>query len=483
MLVAALQVLLTCFACFALWRLWSLATKAGADITFARIVTAGFLVRAIGAQTLFWISYLRLPFLRSLQVGNGYWFFAMDGPAYLASAEEMLRRGVPSPFSISPVYASQVFVMVLALCVAAFGLVASVAILLNCASYLAACLLLQRIGSPARLPRLVALAAISFGPGTILWSLQPLKDTLFLVLVVAFVAACFAWQETWRQRERPVSALAIAAAILGVVYALAGLRWYFAATLWGFSALFLFACALSAPRRVRALLSGGTLFLLLAVAVRLGAGGDMVPFVNFVGRTIRPEAPITAPVTSIPKYIAEVRRGFETTPGATTIATAPLSTAQVAPPVTTPVATPVATSATPPPQPQPSQPPSAPPQTTSDRMMAGAVAMLVPHSIAQRLGLIDVRGGRGLWLFADADTVVFVLVHLFSVVYCAAALRVRRVRVTPLFVLLVLVFAMTAIPMAYSVSNFGTLFRLRQMLYTLAAILPLTLAPRPEWHA
>jgi hypothetical protein len=32
--------------------------------------------------------------------------------------------------------------------------------------------------------------------------------------------------------------------------------------------------------------------------------------------------------------------------------------------------------------------------------------------------------------------------------------------------------------MMYTVSNFGTLFRLRQMVYLIAAILPLTLAPR-----
>ena len=113
-------------------------------------------------------------------------------------------------------------------------------------------------------------------------------------------------------------------------------------------------------------------------------------------------------------------------------------------------------------------------------MVTGTVAMLVPHSIAQRAGLIDVRGGRGLWLFADADTVVFDLVLLFSAVYCLIAVLRRRARVTPIFVVLLIVFAVTAIPMVYSVSNFGTLFRLRQVLYTLAAILPLTLAPRPE---
>jgi hypothetical protein len=39
-----------------------------------------------------------------------------------------------------------------------------------------------------------------------------------------------------------------------------------------------------------------------------------------------------------------------------------------------------------------------------------------------------------------------------------------------------IVLAATALPMAYTVTNFGTLFRLREMIYVLAAVLPLTLA-------
>jgi len=39
----------------------------------------------------------------------------------------------------------------------------------------------------------------------------------------------------------------------------------------------------------------------------------------------------------------------------------------------------------------------------------------------------------------------------------------------------VLAFVMTAGPMLYTVNNFGTLFRLRLMVYFLAALLPITL--------
>jgi hypothetical protein len=46
---------------------------------------------------------------------------------------------------------------------------------------------------------------------------------------------------------------------------------------------------------------------------------------------------------------------------------------------------------------------------------------------------------------------------------------------TPLFVMLVLVLGITGGLMIYTVNNFGTLFRLRQMLYVLAAVIPVTL--------
>ena len=105
--------------------------------------------------------------------------------------------------------------------------------------------------------------------------------------------------------------------------------------------------------------------------------------------------------------------------------------------------------------------------------------MFIPRTLAQAVGLIRIGGGRGFWFFVETDTLVFDAVLLFAGVYCTRALR-SYARATPLFVLLVLVFLMTASPMMYAVTNFGTLFRLRLMVYFIAAILPLTLAPRAE---
>jgi len=105
--------------------------------------------------------------------------------------------------------------------------------------------------------------------------------------------------------------------------------------------------------------------------------------------------------------------------------------------------------------------------------------MFLPRAVAQRAGLVQIGGGRGFWFFADADTLVFDLVILTAFGYCARRLARDRRRATPLFILVALIFFAICGPMTYTVTNFGTLFRLRQMLYVLAALLPITL-DRPE---
>ena len=101
--------------------------------------------------------------------------------------------------------------------------------------------------------------------------------------------------------------------------------------------------------------------------------------------------------------------------------------------------------------------------------------MFLPRLLAESLGIIRVGGGRGLWLFAEIDTIVFDLVLLYAIVYCTRSLSRGRARMTATFVACIVVLVMTAGPMLYTVNNFGTLFRLRLMVYYLAAILPVTL--------
>jgi hypothetical protein len=98
--------------------------------------------------------------------------------------------------------------------------------------------------------------------------------------------------------------------------------------------------------------------------------------------------------------------------------------------------------------------------------------MFLPRILAESLGIIRVGGGRGLWLFAEIDTIVFDLVLLYAIVYCTRSLLRGRARMTATFASLRRrAGVMTAGPMLYTVNNFGTLFRLRLMVYYLAAIL------------
>ncbi len=525
--VPVLQLLLTALACFGLWRLCRAQPA---------IVIAGFLIRAFVAQALFWISYLKLPVGRSLQLGNGFWFFGLDGQYYLGFAVKVVGRGLAAIPFVGDEFPSRFFVQVLSLFVAAFGGVASVAILLNCLAYLLTCAIVIRLRRDD-----VVLAAIAFSPASILFSLQPLKDTLFMLLIVALFAAFRRWEELWRAGGTRAQLLVLAAAMLAAVYALAGIRWYFAAIVAGCSAILCAWVTLSARRKGLALAVSAVLFVLLAQSVRLGAL-DLPPAYD---RLLNPMTVVRWRPAAAQEHIAAVRSGFESTPGATTIAPGaaiappPPATSTTATPATkTAAAKPVATkteapkpvaskpaasktattktastktastkttvvkpppattttaAATPAPAPTQTQtaPPPTPPaipsppaattavqpaaQSILSRVTTGFAAMFLPRVVAESLGIIHVGGGRGLWLFAEADTIVFDLVLLYAIVHCVRSLRRGRARMTATFILCVLALVMTAGPMLYTVNNFGTLFRLRLMVYFLAALLPITL--------
>jgi hypothetical protein len=411
------QIVLTIAACYGLWRLWRWVIR-DSDKRVAAIVTAGFLGRMIASQALFWIAWLPLPVARSLQIGPGFWFFAIDGPGYLQYADFLSHGDVRW-------FPSRAFVYVLTACVTAFGGVASAAIPLNCAAFLGICAVIIRIGrrGPSA-PLLVALAAVAFGPGTVLWSLQPLKDTFFLFLATAVIGACYLWQEA-EGRMRAAIAMVV------LTFALAGLRWYFAVFIWLAWGVFALLVALQARRKLAVLLASAVIFVLLALAIRVGARDDLPQYFNYR----RPD-----PV----KQLVATQQNFTQEPGRTTIRPGP------------------AVAATPPPPPREESKPQ--------RIIAGLAATFLPHVVGEALGLVRVGGGRGLWVFAELDTLCFDAVLLFAIAY---SIRVRG-RIAPLFVMLVLLFVLTAGPMLYVVNNFGTLFRLRQMLYLIAAIIPVT---------
>jgi hypothetical protein len=571
MIVAVLQALATAAAGVALFHLWRAALPA--EVWLRRVVAAGFLARAVAGQALFWISWARLPLLPHLQAGNGLWFFGVDGELYFANAVTAASDGLAAIARVPP-QAALVYVQLLAAAVWLFGAVTSAGLLINLFCYLGCVALLRRWTNAA-----IAITAISISPAFILWSLQPLKDPLFQLLVVAFVCACAAWQRAWTQAPRWRNVAALAALLAVVLAALSGVRWYVAFALLIAALPFLFTTALRACERRGVALGTAAAVALLLVQALLAGGRGQVP---------RPIVALLTPSTSfgamanLPSLIAGqvggARDAFEQTGGSTAIqverrpsngrsvrrAEARRSTpadgqvrevvggivdgwnrgdveAVVANFDDTPdveiwndgkrtaagpeqvrdvygalaaatereavriagVRTAIdGSTATASGQwqreshgrrrsgsvtfvlrrtgggwrvvRQTTDTRSGGPQTPGPsgglkpaapllRLAAGAGAIVVPRVVGEGLGLFHIGGGRGFLWLADVDTLVFDLALIVSIAVIAT--RFRAARRDPLVWMLAILTLLIGVPLAYSVTNFGTLFRLRETVY------------------
>jgi hypothetical protein len=104
------------------------------------------------------------------------------------------------------------------------------------------------------------------------------------------------------------------------------------------------------------------------------------------------------------------------------------------------------------------------PQSTFARLTAGLTAVIVPHFIAERLGLIHIGGGQGLWAIVETDTLVFDALLIVVLYYLFRGLP-RGAWRNPSFWLVVLTTTGITVLLAYTISNFGTLFRHRAMIF------------------
>jgi hypothetical protein len=135
------------------------------------------------------------------------------------------------------------------------------------------------------------------------------------MLIAAFIFVCARWQ------ERP--GIWLAAAMVALGYALSGIRWYFGAIAWAACGLFFLIAALRAPRRGWTLLAGAAIFAIMSQAVRIGGGSDAVEPVR---RLLDPRETVTSlrRPSQVTHAITKARKGFDRSPGATTIAPGPL---------------------------------------------------------------------------------------------------------------------------------------------------------------
>jgi len=512
-MLAVVQLLLCALAGIGIFWLWRSVAQTSRIILW--IVTAGTLIRAVGGQLAFWISYEHWPFARSLQVGRGLWIFAMDAVTYFDTASAAAQRGPAAIMSLPRTLGSVCYVQLLSIGLLAFGSVTAVAILLNIAAYLGTCAMALKLAGTKTPNGIVifSIAVLSLSPSIVMWSLQPLKDTVFLFLVTAFFVAAYVLQQVWTDGAASFRAgrnVAVTALLAVLVYAIAGIRWYFGFALVVAVVPFAIVAILRGPHRVAALISAIVLAPLLVVMVYAAAEPyipeALHPSVGLAGGEARPD-------TNVLTEVDEARRGFDRSAGATLIGAgdaikkidaslgAKESRVRVTPPASRTATTPTPATATtasgtalPPPRPirtgaAPSSP--ATPQVADEggvggasvavptspvaRLTAGTAALVLPRWVAQRLGIIKVAGGRGLWVFVEADTIAFDIVLLFAIIGVVRAVPRGALRV-PVFWLILLVTGGIAIAVAYTVSNFGTLFRHRDMI-----LLGLTLLPLAAW--
>jgi hypothetical protein len=307
---------------YALYRLWW--NYRSTDRWINIVIAAGFLARAVVGQLMFWISYARLPVARPLQMGDGLWFFARDALLYFPVATGLARSGIGAIIEYPTTGASVAFVKVLATAVLLLGSVTSVALLLNLFCYLGMMAVIVRWSARearARTAAALAICAIALSPAFFLWSLQPLKDTFFQFIVIAFIGACAMWQRTWT--SSPVSApmaCFAAGAMTVALLAIAGVRWYFAFVLFLAAIVFLFLIAsISVGRKTVAFAATVVLLVLLSRAMLLG-GGAYVPAV--IVNTLTPSTAL-AEARGLPSqmiaHLNRARDGFQRSGGTTSI--------------------------------------------------------------------------------------------------------------------------------------------------------------------
>jgi hypothetical protein len=536
------QILLSVTAGMGLFLMWRKVAASSRSVAW--LVTAGVLIRAIGGQIAFWISYLHLPIARSLQLGDGFWIFGLDAMTYFQQSAEVARSGPMGILFVNPGFGSAFYVQTLATVILLFGAIASTGLLLNIAAYLGCCLIALSFGDPNKHRAVVfTIAVLSLAPSTVMWSLQPMKDTWFVFLVASFFGAARLWQLAWNRKNAAGSRVWWTLVMIATLYGISGIRWYF-----GFIAamaclpFFALTILRTSPRAVGIAAALGLGPLLFAAMV-LGSGPSIPTALRTLGR-LDGNRVVGFP-QAVLKYLRSARSGFDNSGGATMIGAghvisevdarlgddetrvaairpdqkpanpppavvspkptlSPAATAVVSrkskptravthAPATTPIAgaAPPATRVIAP------RPAATPLRTTSvakvevhvgagrtvampashaARLLAGGAAMILPRTIAQRLGILDVRGGRGLWLFVEIDTVVFDVVSLFCLVTIIGAIRRRELR-APVFWLILVVTVVIGGLLAYTVSNFGTLFRHREMVLLGLLLLPLAALP------
>lgn len=455
------------------------------------VVAMGLLGRAVAAVALFTISYAQLPLLESLHTGDGFWELAPDARSYYQAAVDAVDNGLGRIASSS---ASPAFVRAVALWMTVVGVSPASPAFFNLVLYVATCWILVRLstggfGSRNHLLSPVApvVLALTFSPALVLCDTQMLKDGLFLYteIVAILAAAVFLAAGGTDASVRWSHRLLSAAVILAALYVLAGIRAYFVFLYWAALALAALAVVLLWRQQYgmrRAVECCG----LLAAAWMTSAAGAGPYFDHYEAMARTLVSPVVellpddwglhesrsqSPVTSVQM----ARQGFAASGGATNLASVSGdgggigASQQQRESQATNLASVSEESGS---QPLGGWRRGESLARTAVAVGTGLAAIFVPMHLLDAVGIVEMQGGRGfLWLM-DLDTLVLDAMVLFGI---GLALRHRSLLWrSPVVTLFVLVLALVLLGLlAYVVTNFGTLFRLRLMGLVLLLLLPL----------
>jgi hypothetical protein len=429
------------------------------------LVAAGLALRVMAGTALFALSATDAALLSAVHTGDGFWDLAPDARVYYGLAATVAAQGLDALPAGSP---SPFYGAVLGLWLAGSGIHILNAVLFNALCYLATCVAIV-FGIPTASPRtnrsidspllLIVVGSITFSPLLVLTSTQVLKDSFFVLLIVV---ACVAVLNVFRLLQTTgevawgqVGAwIAVAAT---AQFGIAGVRAYYAALVCaavaGGAAVQLWRAH---GRRLRAAVTGAGLVITLWMAFMFGAGAYYVHYADLLERATGLSIPVftrqsgesgplimEADVTALGDSVIALRRGFARSGGATNLTdreedeTASVRASEIA-----------------------------------ERTGIGLLAMLVPMTLLDALSIVDVAGGRGFLFVTDVDT-VFATGMLIAAIVIAYRARARATPAAPGLVFACLLAGISALLMAYIVTNYGTLFRLRVIAIAPAWLLPL----------
>jgi len=427
----------------------SLAWIEGRSRFLALVAVAGVLARLTAGTTLFAISYYHWPILQSLQAGNGFWALAPDAAVYYRMAATAAEAGRLFE-AVSRQSASPAYVFFLSLWLRATGLSVLSAVLFNVACYVASVVaLVQMTRKRDQASVALAVLAVSFSPALILCSAQVLKDTFFVFLIVLVCASsrgiCRNLPEGWTRRRFPLAGATVLAAL--AIGTIGGVRAYFALFAWGSLALAcsVVTCVSSVARRISLVALALTVLMVLWGAFMVGAGPYYPFYRNLIGKALHLQVPDTAASEgsfvpgdenreAVVATLFWLRRGFVNSRGGTNLD-------------------------------QPDAAGAARPSVLRELadLGIGLAATFIPISVLQAASVVQFEGGRGFLALTDIDT-LFLDISLAAVAIILIRRRAELIGALPELVFFVALTVVCALAIAYVVTNFGTLFRLRLLI-------------------